>query len=157
MDAAPEVRRAGPAETDEAFALPRRFFAKKGFGTPPERLRERLAVLLADGSGAVFLARRGDAAVGAAMVITTFGLKFGRIAELEDLYVLPHARGRRDRPGPDRRGARLVPARGLRAPGGRRAPEGQAAGDLRGYYRRHGFRESGRTLLFAEPTPGPAS
>ncbi|MDP9371329.1 MAG: GNAT family N-acetyltransferase, partial [Chloroflexota bacterium] len=87
-----DVRRASPEEADEAFALLRRFFAEEGFTTPPEILRERFAVLLADQSGAVFLARRGEVAVGVATVTTTFGLEFGRSAELEDLYVLPHAR-----------------------------------------------------------------
>ena len=148
MGAAPEVRRAGPAEAAEAFALLRRFFAEEGFATPPELLRERLAV---------FLARRGDAAVGVATATTTFGLEFGRTAELEDLYVLPHVRG-------GRIGRDLIDAARERC---RRegcaplavvvTPEGQAARDLRGYYRRHGFRENGRTLLFADPPPGPAS
>ncbi len=94
------VRRAGPAEADEAFALLRQFFAEEGFATPPELLRERLAVLLADGSSAVFLARRGDAVVGVATVTTTFGLEFGRTAELEDLYVLPPTFGAAGSAGP---------------------------------------------------------
>ena len=157
MDAAPEVRRAGPAEADEAFALLRRFFAEEGFATPPERLRERLAVLLADGSSAVFLARRGGAAVGVATVTTTFGLQFGRTAELEDLYVPPHVRGGGIGPALIDAAREWCRREGCAPLAVVVTPEGQAAHDLRGYYRRHGFRESGRTLLFADPPPGPAS
>ncbi len=147
------MRRASPEEADEAFALLRRFFAEEGFTTPPEILRERFAVLLADQSGAVFLARREEVAVGVATATTTFGLEFGRSAELEDLYVLPHARDE----GAGR--ALIDAARGWCRGLGRTTlgvvvtPEGQATHDLLGFYGRHRFRGTGRTLLYADLTP----
>lgn len=85
-----------------------------------------------------------------ATVTTSSGIEFGFSAELEDLYVLPEARG-------SGVGGELISAvkDWCRAQGCTLlsvvvTPEGQTAHNLVEYYGRRGFRESGRTLLFAD-------
>lgn len=140
---------ATPAELEAALPLVERFFAEEGFSAPPEQMRAQLAGLIAGDDSAVFLAWLGDKAVGIATVTTTSGIELGLSAELEDLYVLPQARSLGI-------GVALIEtvkdwcrARGCSLVAVVVTPEGQAAHDLIGYYRRRGFRETGRTLLFA--------
>jgi aminoglycoside 6'-N-acetyltransferase I len=143
------TRRATMADFQIALPLLERFFAEEGFQTPPGQIGEQLAVLLDDDESAVFLAWLGDRAVGVATVTTTGGIELGLSAELEDLYVLPEARGRGT-------GGALIEAvkAWCRAQGCTLVsvivtPEGQAAHNLIEYYRGRGFEETGRTLLFA--------
>jgi aminoglycoside 6'-N-acetyltransferase I len=149
MQRALTTRRAMMADLPNALPLLERFFAEEGFQTPPGQIGEQLAVLLDDDESAVFLAWLGDRAVGVATVTTTSGIELGLSAELEDLYVLPEARGRGT-------GGALIEAvkAWCRAQGCTLVsvivtPEGQATHNLIEYYRRRGFEETGRTLLFA--------
>jgi aminoglycoside 6'-N-acetyltransferase I len=137
------------ADFQITLPLLERFFAEEGFQTPPGQIGEQLAILLGDDESAVFLAWLGDRAVGVATVTTTSGLELGLSAELEDLYVLPEARG-------SGAGGALIEAvkAWCRAQGCTLVsvivtPEGQAAHNLVEYYRGRGFEETGRTLLFA--------
>lgn len=143
------LRQATTADAGAALPLIERFFAEEGFYAPPGQMRLQLLGLLADDESAVFLASQGEEAVGLATVTTSSGIELGLAAEMEDLYVLPAARGLGI-------GAALIDA----VKGWCRAracslvsvvvtPEGQAAHDLIGYYRRRGFVETGRTLLYA--------
>lgn len=142
------IARCAGADAAVAAALLERFFAEEGFGTPPERLRAHLALMLAEPGSAIFLAWEGARAVGVATVTTTIGLEFGRSAELEDLYVLPEARGR------GIASALIAAVRGWCAGCGCAVlavvvtPEGQAERNLLAFYARRGFRASGRALLY---------
>jgi GNAT superfamily N-acetyltransferase len=49
--------------------------------------------MLVDPNSAVFVARQEGKAVGIATVTTSVGIEYGRSAEVDDLCVLPEARG----------------------------------------------------------------
>jgi len=152
MNGALTIRQVG-AESIAAIApLLEQFFVEEGFATPPMLIRERLTAMLADAASAVFLAWEDDAAVGVATVTTSVGIELGRSAELDDLYVLPRARGRGIAGG-------LIAA--VRAWCAEHrvttiesvvTPEGQEAHDLVAFYRKRGFRDTGRRLLYDEIT-----
>jgi aminoglycoside 6'-N-acetyltransferase I len=139
---------AGP-DFEQALHLLERFFVEEGFHADPGQVRRELRHLLSADDSAVFLAWLGDRPVGVATVTTTRGLELGLSAELEDLYVLPEARG-------VGAGAALIGTvkawcrdRGCSLVAVVVTPEGQAAHDLLEYYGRRGFEHTGRTLLFA--------
>ncbi len=142
------IERCTPRDESAAADLLARFFAEEGFDTPPDRLRARLALLLAEPGSAVFLAWEGGRAIGVATVTTVIGLEFGRSAELEDLYVLPEARGR------GVAGALIDAARAWCRERDCAVlavvvtPAGQAERGLLDFYARRGFRASGRVLLY---------
>jgi len=143
------LRQATPADAGVALPLIERFFAEEGFYAPPGQMRRQFLGLLSDDECAVYLAWQGEAAVGVATVTTSSGIELGLSAEMEDLYVLPTARGLGI-------GEALIEtvkgwcrARGCSLVSVIVTPEGQAAHDLAGYYRRRGFVETGRTILFA--------
>lgn len=74
------------------LALAVAFYAEDGFTTTAARLRTHLDVLLRSSAARVAVASDGHELVGFAITTTSFGLENGRIAELEDLYVVPAAR-----------------------------------------------------------------
>ena len=144
-----EVRPLGEAHFEDAVYLVERFFAEEGFAATPAQIRAELRSLMSGEDSAVFVARLDGRVVGVATVTTTRGIELGLSAELEDLYVLPGARGAGV-------GAALIDAvkdwcrlRGCTLVAVVVTPEGQAAHDLVGYYARRGFVQTGRTLLFA--------
>lgn len=148
------MRQATTADIGAALPLIERFFAEEGFVAPAGQMRRQLLGLLGDDECAVFLAWQGAKAVGVATVTTSSGIELGLSAEMEDLYVLPTARGLGV-------GAVLIEAvkgwcrsRGCSLVSVIVTPEGQAAHDLLGYYRRRGFIETGRTILFAHLRAG---
>jgi aminoglycoside 6'-N-acetyltransferase I len=143
------IRRATKAEFEVTLPLLERFFAEEGFETTSAQIRAGLVGLLSDEESAVFVAWQDAEAVGVATVTTSSGIEFGLSAELEDLYVDPEVRGRGV-------GGKLIEAvkswcRSKRCTlvAAMVTPEGQDAHDLVGYYATHGFRETGRTLLYA--------
>lgn len=143
------VRRATIAEQRIVLPLLERFFAEEGFETPADQIRAALLDLLTDEGSGVFVAWLDGAVTGVATVTTSCGIEFGLSAELEDLYVVPEVRGRGV-------GGKLIETvlRWCRSKhctlvAATVTPEGQAAHDLIGYYTAHGFRETGRTLLYA--------
>jgi aminoglycoside 6'-N-acetyltransferase I len=143
------TRQATIDELEITLPLLERFFAEEGFQAPPGQIRAELAGLLSGDESAVFLAWLDGVAVGVATVTTTRGLELGYSAEMEDLYVLPEARGQGV-------GSTLIEAvkSWCRSGGCTQVavvvtPEGQAAHHLIEYYRSRGFQETGRTLLFA--------
>jgi aminoglycoside 6'-N-acetyltransferase I len=88
------IRKAGFEALDTAFYLLQRFFTEEGFSTPAEEIYSSLQTMLKSPTSALFLAYEGAQAKGVATVTTSVGLEYGRAAELEDLYVLPSARGK---------------------------------------------------------------
>ncbi|MFN2291771.1 MAG: GNAT family N-acetyltransferase [Anaerolineae bacterium] len=144
-----DVRPLADRDFEEAVYLVERFFHEEGFNATSARIRTELQFLMFGEDSAVFLAGLGGQAVGVATVTTTRGIELGLSAELEDLYVLPEARGAGV-------GDALIDAvkswcraRGCTLVAVVVTPEGQAAHDLVGYYARQGFAQTGRTLLFA--------
>ena len=138
---------------EAVLPLLERFFAEEGFETPKVQIGEQLVELIAGSDSAVFLARIGDRPVGVATVTTSAGIELGLSAELEDLYVVPEARGAGI-------GSALIDAvrgwcrsRGCSLVAVVVTPEGQANHNLVAYYTRRGFHETGRTLLFAPLRP----
>jgi GNAT superfamily N-acetyltransferase len=92
MSTSIHIEKIGIEAFDTAFYLLQRFFSEEGFATPAEEMRSSLRTMLTSTSSALFLARRGEEAQGIATVTTSVGVEYGLAAELEDLYVLPHAR-----------------------------------------------------------------
>jgi aminoglycoside 6'-N-acetyltransferase I len=137
------------AEFKAVLPLLEQFFAEEGFHTLQAKIGAELVELIGATGSAVFLARQDGRPVGVATVTTTRGIELGISAELEDLYVLPEARGTGV-------GSALIEvvkewcrSRGCSLVSVVVTPEGQASYDLVAYYRRQGFDETGRTLLFA--------
>ncbi len=151
------IRPAGQDDAESAAVLLRRFFAEEGFATPPDLIRSRLALMLADETSAVFLAWEGDVAAGVATVTTSVGIELGRSAELDDLYVLPDCRGQgiaRDLIAAVRAWCQAHDVTTLSIVV---TPEGQDAHDLVAFYRKRGFHDTGRKILSVElPNPSGA-
>jgi len=89
-----EVREATSGDVAALAELIGRFFSEEGFGTSPAEVTVRMPEFLATHGNVAFLALDGDTAVGVSTVTSTYGLEFGRVGEIEDLYVLPAHRGR---------------------------------------------------------------
>jgi aminoglycoside 6'-N-acetyltransferase I len=143
------LRQATSSDLETVLSLLACFFAEEGFQIPPAQMRIRLEKMLQDDESAVFLAWLGNRAVGVATVTTSSGIELGLSAELEDLYVLPEARL-------SGVGGTLIGSvkdwcrgQGCTLVSVVVTPEGQAAHNLIEYYDRRGFKETGRTLLFA--------
>jgi aminoglycoside 6'-N-acetyltransferase I len=141
------IEKIGPEALEPAFALLRRFFLEEGFDTPAEELRASLRVMLTAESSAVFLAWSGDKPVGVATANSTVGLEYGRSAELEDLYVLPDARGRGVAGGLIEAACDWCERRGCSTLLVTVTPAGDAAHDLAGFYERRGFANTGRIIM----------
>jgi len=86
------IRQIDAASIEVAFNLLLQFFNEEGFDTPAVELRASLETMITASSSAVFLACQDSEPVGVATVMTSVGLEYGKSAEIEDLYVLPHAR-----------------------------------------------------------------
>lgn len=132
---------------ETAFRLLERFFREEGFGTPAQEMRRSLRAMMAAPHSAAFLAWRDQQAVGVATVTSSVGIEYGRSAELEDLYVLPEARG-------GGVGGALIEAvcvwcreREVSAVLVTVTPEGETAHRLLEYYQRRGFANTGRVIL----------
>ena len=132
---------------ETAFRLLERFFQEEGFSTPAQRMRASLRAMMAAPDSAVFLAWRGDEAMGVATVTTSMGLEYGRSAELEDLYVLPEERG-------SGVASALIEAvcawcceKQVSVVLVTVTPEGETEHKLLGFYRQRGFANTGCVIL----------
>ena len=127
--------------------LATRFFLEEGFELPPEGLGPRVERYLETDGHAVFAAWRGGRPVAFATAAAGFGLEYGWVAELEDLYVLPTER----RKGIARRLIDLVVGwaadRGCSAVLVTVTPVGERSHGLSAFYERLGFADRGRRLL----------
>lgn len=146
------IRPAGQDDAEGAAVLLQRFFAEEGFATPPDLIRSRLALMLADATSAVFLAWEGNVAAGVATVTTSVGIELGRSAELDDLYVLPEARGRGCAQGLIAAVRAWCQAHEVTTLSVVVTPEGQDAHDLMAFYRKRGFHDTGRRISSLELT-----
>ncbi len=81
------------ADIAAADALLTAFFAEEGLTPPPDGIKLNLLELLAVPSNAVLLARALDGTpLGVATLTSAYSIEQGRVAELEDLYVVPDMR-----------------------------------------------------------------
>ena len=147
MNASIRIQQIGLESSDAAFRLLQRFFREEGFSTPAEEMASSVRTMLTHPGSAVFLASRGSEALGVATVTTSVGIEYGRSAELDDLYVLPSARGM------GIAGA-LIDAvcdwcrdQGCTTVLATITPQGETTHGLLGFYQRRGFINTGRVIL----------
>jgi GrpB-like predicted nucleotidyltransferase (UPF0157 family) len=142
-----------PAGVSEATTLLDRFFREEGFPLPAEGLETRIRRYAEMPGHAVFLVHLDTGPAGVGTVVISFGLEYGWLAELEDLYVLPEARGA----GVARRlvehAARWASEQGCSAMLVTITPEGQESHDLIGFYSHLGFADRGRRMFELQLTP----
>lgn len=142
-----DICRVGTDALDEVLPLLARFFREEGFETPAEVMGASLRVMLADRGTAVFVARQGAKAVGVATVTTSVGVEYGRSAELEDLYVLPEARGCGIAGALIEAVCSWCRGEGATVVLVTVTPQGETNHGLVDYYRRRGFTNTGRVIL----------
>jgi ribosomal protein S18 acetylase RimI-like enzyme len=132
------------AAADLLFA----FFREEGFPGSRETIEAHTREMLRLDVCAVFLAEQGEIAVGIATVSLEFGIEYGWSAEMGDLYIAPDWRGR----GVARRLTAAVEAylqdRGIAGYQVTVAPTGEARDRLGAFYRRLGFKDEGRGILW---------
>jgi len=142
-----EIEAATPRDTGSVTDLAHRFFAEEGFEPPAEGLEPRIAKYLAMDGNAIFVGRRDDHMIGFATVATGFGLEYGWVAELEDLYVVPDERRRGVARRLVERVSQWAADRGCSAVLVTVTPEGERAHTLTAFYERLDFDDRGRRLL----------
>ncbi|MFI5266026.1 MAG: GNAT family N-acetyltransferase [Chloroflexota bacterium] len=140
------VAAAAMAEAETAFPLLVRFYAEEGFNTPAGDLRRNLEAFLFDDNCWVALAWRDGQAVGLATVSTARSTEDGLLAEIQDLYVLPEARGAGVARGLVAAALDWSAGRGCRGVEVVITPEGEASHRLSGFYAKLGFESTGRMI-----------
>jgi len=141
------IREVGIESFETAFRLLERFFREEGFRTPAQEMRASLHTMITAPGSAVFLAWRGQQAVGVATVTASVGIEYGRSAELEDLYVLPGDRESGVASALIEAVCAWCRERGVSAVLVTVTPEGERAHKLLEYYQRRGFANTGRVIL----------
>ena len=146
-----QVRRADARDASAVGDLVAQFFTEEGFATPAAAVRARAAAFIAEPANAAFLAVDDDGTpFGVATMTTVFGFETGWYGELEDLYVVPAARGR----GAARALIDAVldeaRARGCSDVEIAVTPEGDAAHGLLDWYTKLGWEDTQRRLLERE-------
>jgi aminoglycoside 6'-N-acetyltransferase I len=142
-----DIQRADMDTLDKALYLLERFFREEGFDTPAEAMRSSLHAMLSNPNNAVFVAQQDGKAVGVATVTTSVGIEYGRSAELEDLYVLPEARGSGIAGALIETVCRWCHEEGVTAVLVTVTQEGETNHKLLDYYQRRGFTNTGRLIL----------
>jgi aminoglycoside 6'-N-acetyltransferase I len=145
-----DIRIAAPADVPVLLPLARAFYDEDGFTTTDAELERNFGVLLQADNAHIVLATHDGAVAGFALTTTAFVLESGLVAELQDLYVIPDARG-------SGVGAALIEesAHWARSQAATQlevviAPNGQDVDHLFQYYRSRGFVDEGRRLLARE-------
>lgn len=142
-----KVRLARPAELETVLDLATAFYTEGGFTTPVWQLRENMLVLLDSDSARVAVACDDDEIVGFAISTLSFGLEYGRAAELEDLFVVPGHRRSGIGSALIDDSADWARSRGCRALELVVAPNGTDVAHLFNYYAHQGFTSEGRQIL----------
>jgi aminoglycoside 6'-N-acetyltransferase I len=132
---------------DTAFHLLRRFFDDEGFDATDEEMRSSLATMLVSANSAVFLAWCGEEAQGIATVTASVGIEYGLAAEMDDLYVLPQARGRGIASALIEAVCNWCQEQRCTTVLVTVTPEGEATHGLIDFYRRRSFANTGRVIL----------
>ena len=140
------IRSARAADVPALVSLMQAFYAESDFPLPSEPAARAFEALLADdGFGAIWLAEEGGEAVGHVVLTVCYSMEYGGLRGfIDDLFVLPTARGRgvaADLLAAARAGAS---ARGVRALHVEVGPANDSALRL---YARAGYADSGHLLL----------
>ena len=142
-----ELRVATPDDMGVLLDLARAFYDEDGFATTTAELARNFRVLLRADDAHVVIATEDGSVSGFALSTTAFILESGLVAELQDLYVVPDARGCGI-------GTRLIEdaAQWARARAAKLlevvvAPNGRDVTHLYDYYRARGFVDDGRRIL----------
>jgi GNAT superfamily N-acetyltransferase len=94
METIPCIEEVRSQDLEAALELLTQFFQKHGFTARGGDLHTPLRQMIIDPGSAVFLCSAEGAPLGVVTVTSAIGLEYGRSAEIEDLYVVPKARGR---------------------------------------------------------------
>ena len=141
------VRQADPDALPTLLGLAVAFYAEGGFSTPIWMLRKNLSVLLySDDARIAIASARGDI-VGFAITTLGFGLEYGLLAEIEDLYVRPTHRRTGTATALVEDSAEWARSRGCSALEVVVAPNGNDVAHLFDFYARRGFTDGSRKLL----------
>ena len=141
------VRTARPDDAAGILELADAFYREEGFRTGRERLAEHLRHLLTSDDARVAVVDERGAVVAFAVSTSSYGLENGRVAELEDLYVVPEQRRRGLAQAlihDSARWARNIGAGHLEIV---IAPNGRDVKHLYRYYLARGFEDDGRRIL----------
>ena len=148
------VRQARRAELPAVLDLATAFYIEDGFTTPASQLRENLVVLLDSDSARVAVAcGDDDEIVGFAVTTLSFGLEYGLLAELEDLFVVPAHRRTGIGSALINDSADWAGSRGCRVLELVLAPNGANVDHLFNYYAHQGFTSEGRQILSRDLAP----
>lgn len=145
---ASKVRRVHRAELPTVLDLATAFYPEDGFTTPVWELRDNLLVLLDSENARVAIAcGPDDEIVGFAITTLSFGLEYGCVAELKDLFVRPTNRRSGFAGALIDDSAEWAASHGCRTLELVVAPNGNDVAHLLGYYARRGFVDEGRRLV----------
>jgi GNAT superfamily N-acetyltransferase len=143
------VRQFGRTDnTAAAEELLIRFFREEQFATDDEVIRRHCRHLATIDSCGLFVADTSDEAVGVATVSMQFGIEFGWLGEMGDLYVLPEFRGKGIARQLIAAVENFLKARGAAGYQVTVTPYAQRAHGMREFYRQLGFAEEGREILY---------
>jgi aminoglycoside 6'-N-acetyltransferase I len=131
-----------------AIGLLTRFFREEGFDTPDSIIAANARRMLDIDACAIFLAEIDGEAIGVATISMEFGIEFGWSAEMGDLYVAPAWRGRGASRAIVAAAEEHLRARGASGYQVTVTPFGEDSHGLRNFYRKLGFAEEGRSILF---------
>jgi GNAT superfamily N-acetyltransferase len=143
------IRRLTPGdELAAAIDLLCAFFREEGFRGARKAIEARTHEMVRLDICGIFVAEIAGTAVGVATVSLEFGIEYGWSAEMGDLYIVPQWR----KHGLARRLTAAVEAfllaRGVAGYQVTVAPQGEARERLTAFYRRLGFADEGRGILW---------
>lgn len=135
-------------DTCEAEDLLIRFFREEGFDTPPQTIRANCRTLAEQESCALFVAETGHSPVGVATISLNFGIEYGWLGEMGDLYVLPEFRSRGVARGLVFEVEKFLSSRGASGYQVTVTPYARRAHALQHFYAKLGFGAEGREILY---------
>jgi GNAT superfamily N-acetyltransferase len=135
-------------DTSAAEDLLIRFFREEGFDTPAQTIRANCRKLAEQEICALFLAEIGYSPVGVATISLNFGVEFGWLGEMGDLYVLPEFRNRGVARGLVFEVEKFLSSRGASGYQVTVTPYARRAHALQHFYAKLGFGNEGREILY---------
>jgi GNAT superfamily N-acetyltransferase len=135
-------------DTTAAEDLLIRFFREEGFDTPSETIRANCRKLAGQDICALFLAQTELSPVGVATISLNFGIEYGWLGEMGDLYVLPEFRSRGVARGLISEVERFLKLRGASGYQVTVTPYARRAHSLQHFYAKLGFGAEGREILY---------